>query len=344
MNNPKVSIIIVNWNGKHLLKNCLTSVFNQTYPNYEVVLVDNASTDGSVEYVKKNFPKTKIIVNEENLGWSGGNNIGIEKTDGELIVLLNNDTIVDENWLEELVKAVTSDEKIVAAGSRVYGEEKIATLNLVGICIPTFSIPDKITPVFFPAGCSMICKRDLIDVPPFDHDYFMYNDDIYFGWYMRLKGYEIVYAPSSTLDHLESTSGKKVRGLIPYLEDRNRLLNVLLFYESSTLLKIFPLLIVSFAFNILSNPKDRFKIISYVMRNMGAIRKKRKRIQNGRRIRDKDIIKYMTYKLSGKGGPFYEMVNKLVYWYCRLTKLYTYEFYDQIHVKRKRSAVREVDK
>lgn len=334
MTNPKVSVIIVNWNGKHLLENCLTSVFNQAYSNYEVVLVDNASTDDSVEYVRENFPDTKIIVSNENLGWSGGSNIGIEKTDGELIVLLNNDTIVDKNWLEELVRAVIDGEEIVAAGSRVFDEEKITTLNLVGVCIPTFSISDKITPTFFPAGVSMICKRDLVDIPTFDPDYFMYDDDIYFGWYMRLKGYEIVYAPSSTLEHLESASAKKVRGLIPYFEDRNRLLNVLLFYEFSTLLKVFPLLIVSFAFNILSNPRDRLKIIPYTIKNMGAIRKKRRRIQGGRRIRDKDIIKYMTYKLSGEVGFFYNTVNKLVYWYCRLMKLHTYEF-NRGHEKRK---------
>ena len=323
----KVSIIIVNWNGKSLLKNCLTSVYNQTYQNYEVVLVDNASTDDSVEYVRDNFPKTKVILSGVNLGWAGGSDIGIEKTDGKLIVLLNNDTIVDKNCLKELVKVVTSDKEIVAAMSRVHNEKKIVTLNLVGVCIPTFSITNKIVPAFYPDGCSMICKRDLIEIPPFDPDYFMYNDDVYFGWYMRLKGYEIVHAPSSTLDHLESASAKKVRGLRPYFEDRNRLLNVLLFYEFSTLLKIFPLLIVSFAFNILSNPRDRFKIIPYTIKNMGAIRKKRRKIQSGRRIQDKGIIKYMTYKLSGKSGFFYNTVNRLVYWYCRLMKLYTYEFY-----------------
>lgn len=335
MTYPKVSIIIVNWNGKRWLKDCLSSVFNQIYPNYEVILVDNASTDSSVEYVRENFPEAEIIVNKENLGWCGGNNIGIERADGELIVLLNNDTIVEKNWLEELVKAVISDDKIGAAGSIECGISKGGGINLVGAGMPIFDINKKITPVFCPNGASLIYKRKIFNSPLLDPDYFMLGDDVYIGWQLHLKGYDVIYTPSSIITHFGGVSTKR-RGIFAYYDDRNRLINVLLFYEFSTLLKTFPLLIISFSLNILSNPKDKLKIIPYIVKNINIIRKKRKKIQSERRVPDKDIIKYITYKLTEKGGYFYKTINKLTYWYCRLMKLYTYELYDARYDKKEK--------
>lgn len=334
--NPKVSIIIVNWNCKHLLKACLASVFNQTYKNYEVILVDNASTDGSVEYVKKEFPKTKIIVNEKNLGWAGGNNIGIEKASGELIVLLNPDTIVRKNWLEELVKAVMSNEKVGAACSQIIGAKKIGTINVFGFCILTSNVPEKIKPIFVPDGCSIIFKKKYLTPPVFDSDYFMYNDEIYFGWRMRLRGYEVVYVPSSMLYHLGGGCGekaenekirKKIQKLKSYYNDRNRILNLLIFYESTTLLKLLPLLIPIFIFRVFSDPINKFKIILYLIRNVKTIIEKRRKIQNERRVPDREILKYMTCKLIEGDTLFVRIANKFNYLWCRLMGIYTQEFY-----------------
>jgi GT2 family glycosyltransferase len=104
---PKISIILVNYNGKKLLEDCLSALFSVSYPvdTYEIIVVDNASSDGSVSYIKRNFPKVKLIELETNTGFTGGNNIGIEHASGEYIVLLNNDTIVEATWLRELVSA-----------------------------------------------------------------------------------------------------------------------------------------------------------------------------------------------------------------------------------------------
>ena len=102
--NPLVTIIIVNWNSRENLEDCLNSLFKISYKNYEVIVVDNGSTDDSVEFVEKNFPKVIIVKSKVNLGFAGGNNLGFRKSQGRYILLLNNDTIVTSDFLSKLVK------------------------------------------------------------------------------------------------------------------------------------------------------------------------------------------------------------------------------------------------
>jgi GT2 family glycosyltransferase len=122
MGSHKVCIIILNWNGKELLKDCLSSIFKLTdYPNYKVIVVDNGSTDSSVEFVKKNFPKADVLPLDKNYGFPKGNNIGIKyalkKYKPKYILLLNNDTkIIQKDWLTKLVETAKSDEKIGIVG------------------------------------------------------------------------------------------------------------------------------------------------------------------------------------------------------------------------------------
>lgn len=124
--NKKIAIIIVNWNGKRLLKTCLKAVFDQTYKNFDVYFVDNGSEDGSGKFVENKFPKTKIIKLKENTGFAKGNNVGIKKAfedkKVEYIVCLNNDTKVDKNWLKELVKPVQQNEKIGMVASKAFSQ------------------------------------------------------------------------------------------------------------------------------------------------------------------------------------------------------------------------------
>jgi len=99
-----ISVVILNWNGKKVTADCLDSVKGQTFKNYEVILVDNASDDGSCGYLKKKFPFVKLIRNEENLGYAGGNNVGVKSARGKYILILNNDVILDRSFLSELWK------------------------------------------------------------------------------------------------------------------------------------------------------------------------------------------------------------------------------------------------
>lgn len=128
---PFVSIIIVTYNGRHLLQECLDSVFSINYPNdrFEVILVDNNSSDNSISYVKKKFSKIILVESSENLGFTGGNNLGYEKAKGEYIVMLNSDTRVDENWLKFLVETA-SKPNVGLVSSKLYLATPFIELNI----------------------------------------------------------------------------------------------------------------------------------------------------------------------------------------------------------------------
>ena len=106
MNYPLVSVIIVNYNGKMLLKQCLPSLLQTDYPSYEIIVVDNGSSDGSIKFVKENFPTVKVIQLNKNYGYTGAVNSGVKYAKGELLAILNNDITVERTWLKELVKVI----------------------------------------------------------------------------------------------------------------------------------------------------------------------------------------------------------------------------------------------
>src|SRR6266852_2795518 len=114
-----LSVIVVNWNGKELLTNCIASLRAQTLPGIEVIVVDNGSTDGSAEFVRQNFPDFKLIQLNENRGFAGGNNAGIRQARGEWIALINNDAAAEPDWLQCLHRAVEGNERAGLAASRV---------------------------------------------------------------------------------------------------------------------------------------------------------------------------------------------------------------------------------
>jgi GT2 family glycosyltransferase len=182
-----VSILILNYNGKEYLEECLLSVLSQSYTDFEIILYDNCSSDGSVEYVKENFndKRIKTISSEINHGFAGGNNEALKYASGDLIVLLNNDTVVDKEWLSELIKCLNESENAGMVQSLVITEgipkkyyEKNGTINLFGHNIMEVFEIDKngIGEIFQVNGCSLIIKKKLLDVIGglFPYEYFAY--------------------------------------------------------------------------------------------------------------------------------------------------------------------------
>jgi len=126
------SIIILNYNGKKFMKDCLSSVYKQTYRKFEVIVVDNSPGDGSANFIRKNFRKVKIIQPKKNLGFAEGNNFGVKNSKGEYIVLLNQDTAVDKNWLKELI-TILENKNVVACQSKVLFFNQKNKINVTGI-------------------------------------------------------------------------------------------------------------------------------------------------------------------------------------------------------------------
>lgn len=209
----KVSIIILNWNGGEDILECLKSVKDIDYPDYEIIVVDNGSTDNSVERIRKSFPNIELIQNNKNLGFPEGNNVGIRAATGNYVMLLNQDTVVGRGLLKDLVEAIEIDENIGIVGPMIlyYNEpDKIwcagSKLNFgytshigKGLNKGLFS---KSCSVDYITGCAMLIKKEVIDkIGLLDPEYFLYSEDADFCLRAKKAGYQCVYVSSPSVWH-----------------------------------------------------------------------------------------------------------------------------------------------
>lgn len=260
MSNSKilVSVIVLNWNGSHFLGECLGSLLNQDYSEYEVLLVDNGSTDGSVEFVKEKFgknPNLKVIALKMNYGFSKGNNIGIEYAKGDYVIILNNDTKVKENFITELVKTAESDCQIGSVGCKILFKNGNLWFSQKfmneGFIVPFFLqtlVEERIETIsksfainLSNSGCAVLYRKSVLDeVGPFDEDFWSNWEDWDLGYRINLAGYKSVYIPMALVNHVGGGS----EGFSPerYVRIyRNTLFMHFKNYEMKNLLTRFPL-------------------------------------------------------------------------------------------------------
>ncbi|MDW7726665.1 MAG: glycosyltransferase family 2 protein [Candidatus Methanoperedens sp.] len=223
----KVTIIILNWNGKKDTVECLESLKHITYPNYEILLVDNGSTDGSVEYFRERYPDIEIIENEKNMGYAEGNNVGIRKAmknGADYVLLLNNDTVVDPEFLDELVKVAESDPGIGFAGPKVYYydyNQKKDVINFAGGKLDmwkgkTYHIGlnevdsgqyDEIKEVDYVEGSCLLLRKDVInEIGLLDPVYFAYWEENDLCMRGNKAGYISIFVPKAKIWHKISAS------------------------------------------------------------------------------------------------------------------------------------------
>lgn len=229
----KASIIIVNWNGRHLLKNCLDSVVNQTYENFEVILVDNASSDGSISFVAENYPSILTVSLDDNRGFTGGNIAGFEVTTGDYIVLVNNDVRLVDEWLQFMVTAIETEPSIGLCSSKIIidGTSKI---DSAGDVFTTAFTGTKIGEMheqreysercFVPGACAaaVIYKRELLDDIGFlDDDFFLNHEDTDLNLRAMLAGWKCLYVPEAVAYHKVSASIVPLSDTAVYFFSRN---------------------------------------------------------------------------------------------------------------------------
>ncbi|MFC2159565.1 glycosyltransferase [Actinomycetota bacterium] len=249
---PLITISIVNLNGQKYLKDCLESINNLNYPQekIEIVVVDNGSSDNSVEFLKANYSVVKIIKNKKNIGFARANNQAAEIARGEYIAFLNNDTKVDKNWLIELLRPIYMNDEIVASGSKVLSMDG-KSLDFVGGMINFegkgfqidygVSIEDdehhiyKYMP-FVNGGAMMVQKAVFIGSGGFDEDFFAYYEDVDFGWRLWVLGYMVIFAPNSVVyHHHHGTSKIFSEDKLRFLKERNSLYSVFKNYDEKNL-------------------------------------------------------------------------------------------------------------
>lgn len=238
---PFCSIIIVNYNGKHLLRNCLTSLRRMNYPKgrHEIILVDNGSSDDSAGFVRGNYPEVAVLKLDKNYGFAEGNNKGIEVAKGEYIVLLNNDTKVDKDWLKALVKSAGKNGKAGICSSKVLDFKDMKTLQYAGGYLDILGSSyfrgmgekdegqyDKEEEISSAFGCSMLVKRAVLSKLKycFDPGFFAYYEETDLCWRVKILGYKIIFVPGSVVFHKGAATSSKMKDEMMFYLYRNKLL------------------------------------------------------------------------------------------------------------------------
>ncbi|MCP3682771.1 MAG: glycosyltransferase family 2 protein [bacterium] len=330
----KASVIVLNYNGKKVTIDCVKSLLKQTYKDFEIIVVDNGSIDGSIkalEPLMKKSKKIKLVINDRNYGFSEGNNIGVRKAKGKYIALLNNDTIVDKNWLKAAI-AVLEKNPSALVGSychnihhKVIPKPPGYTVNLFGY--PVYSRHASPNFSFGVTGPSMFFSKQAIK-EPFDADYFAYGEDIYISWLAHIKARDVIISLDSKLKHLHGMTGSKLPFVQQFHGEKNRVMNLLLFYERSTLIKLLPLIFINDLAVLLSSlirgTSGKARAHLWLLFNLRKILSKRCAIQKQRKLPDSKVLNYISYKIYPQRG-LGKLVNNIMRLYCRLLSIKTIE-------------------
>lgn len=312
---PKVSVIIVSTNELHHLKRCLPSIFRQRYPDYEVLVVDNASTDGSVEYVAQEFPRAKIIRNGANLGYTGANNVGFKHASGDYIAVLNPDTQVEPDWLRELVIALQADPRAGLATPKILMMDDPTRLNTCGNEITFTGLTfcrgldqpaekyNQLEIVSAVSGAAFVIKRSVLEqIGGFDESFFIYYEDTDLSLRAMLAGYVCLYVPSSVVYHQYTLrfSPRKC-----FLQERNRYFSLIKTLRWRTLIALLPMLLLSeliaWSYVLLQGPEHvRSKLRSYawLISNRQQVLEARRRVQCLRRVDDRVLLNRFSHRLT----------------------------------------------
>jgi len=312
-----VSVVIVNYNGREHLKECLSSVLGQSYTNFEVILVDNCSTDGSADYVQRNFPQVKVVKNSDNLGYGGGNNVAYKNARGKYIAVLNPDTSVDKDWLKELVYALQQrpNAKMVTSKVLLYHDPKIINccgndIHFTGLVFSR-GLGEKENYyareeyVVAPSGCSFLVPRALIEEigffdTEFSHHWLFEDTDLAIR--LQLRGYKCLFVPSSKVYHKFALKMNRQRY---FMLERGRYLLLLKNFSCYTLILLLPSLLLTEALTWgYASYKGKEYIVSKVMaykwilKNLHKVLKKRAKVQKLRSVGDKEVLELTTWKIS----------------------------------------------
>lgn len=317
----KIFAIVVNRNGRRYLNGCLSSLSCQTISLSGIILVDNDSSDGSVEYVQEEFASVEVLSMQKNLGFAEGNNVAIRRAiarGASHIVLVNNDTIAEPDLIARLIEP-TQFENVGIVGARVLllssgaVQEIGMSCDYLGFPVP---IPNAILPrgeyidAFYVGGCAMAITRQVVEkVGVFDSDYFMFAEDLDLCWRARLNGYKVVANPKAVIKHV--SGGTIIGGMQKtkryvtspqrlFLRERNTLRTLVKNYAGATLLWVLPLyLIVSFAETVMLafiNPWASVMRIKAILWNLRHIRETltlRREVQDSRLVGDSELLRFM---------------------------------------------------
>lgn len=318
--NPTYSIIISNKNALKWLDKCFTSLREQTYKDFEVIFIDNASTDNSVKFVRNKFSSVKIILNDTDLGPGVAMNIAASKSLGKYLLLMNTDSYLDRNALEKISQTLKSHPEYEVAELNMKNYEKTnMTEKPYKFGMDIFGYPMPSDKLFYGDACGLVIAKKLYDtLGGFDKKFYMYLDDLDFSWRARLLGKEIqllediyIYhhtggtsVPTSSHYHQQNTYTTTLNRR--FHAQKNNLRSLIKNYSLSTLWWTLPIsislaIIEGWLYLTKGNIegfKAMHKAIWWNVVNLHDTLKERKKIQSSRVVSDKQIFKYCEKKIA----------------------------------------------
>jgi GT2 family glycosyltransferase len=317
--NPSVSVIIVNYNGQHFLRECLPSLNAQSYRDFEACVVDNGSTDCSLHLIESNFPWVHVITSRRNLGFCGGNNLAIRETKSEFVALLNNDTVVEPSWLEELVQMMRRNPEVGICASRVLYLAQPEIIYAAGDSYAIWGAALKRgseegaagnfgepTEVFSACACAALYRRSMLDeIGLFDEEFFSHCEDVDLGFRARLAGYTCVYVPSAIVYHHGGGTAGVQNPRVEFLSSRN---SEYVFFKNmpgALLFRYLPVHVAYVGWSIMrrtttglaaAHLKGKFAFLA----TLGRTIRRRASVQQMRKIRPDALVRVMDRELFRK--------------------------------------------
>jgi GT2 family glycosyltransferase len=312
MLNDLVSIIIVNYNGKLYLKKCLDSLTKINYSNYEIILVDNHSSDGSIEFVKSKYSSIKIIELDQNYGFAEPNNIAAKTATGKYFLFLNNDTIVTPNFVNELVKVMAHDSQISISQSMLLKpngnvDSSGDFVDTLGRAYSSKDNPKDTRLILSAKGASMMIRNDIFwNLDGFDKNFFASFEDVDIGWRSWISGYKVVLVPNSIVYHTGGQTIKDINSLITFHGVKNsiilRLTNFEINYVIKSMTILFYVIVTKklFGVSLIKDPEEisplpsfgiMIKGLLWILKNSKYIFTKRKKVNAERIISTNDLLK-----------------------------------------------------
>ena len=311
MDEPKVSIAIVNYNGKNLLESLLKSISKLNYKNYEIIVVDNSSSDGSQDFIRSHYGNIKLISNQKNLGYSGMNS-ALKYCRGEFVLFLNNDMELDKNCIKELVKTIKSDKNTAMVAPKLvnlYDKKLKSAGTWLSRAFYNGHIKgngkDAVKEIPY-LGVGLI-RRDFVELFGyiFDPDYFIYGEDVDLGLRIRLSGKKVMFEPKAVMHHMHSvTMQKSSRAYSTFLMERNLLTTLFKILSPKNIVLYLPyvlfLRLIAIIKDLMTLELDmafaRIRAIFNVLLNFNSIAKRRKETQKFRKADDHYILKVFSEK------------------------------------------------
>jgi len=311
----KVSVILVNYNSMPHLDTCILSVLHQTHPSFEIIFVDNNSSDGSLEYARREFPQLVFVANNKNLGYAGGINAGLVHATGEYIAPLNIDTEASPNLLAVMASFLDNDRQVGAVMPKILLFNERDKINTIGSNIHVSGInfcrglnkqddhSTKSQRVPGISGCSYLIRRELLEqmggVP---EESFMGNDDVGLSWLVNLMGYELYCLPEAVIYHKYTL---KMNPDKFYQLEKSRHALLLYSLKLPTFIIISPVLafteLLIMAYSVLkgkSYVQAKLRAWLSVYKGRKFIRERRQQVQKIRRISDFQLLKRLRWNLE----------------------------------------------